>query len=59
MFKSCVVIVTKRKAMSDVFNMKNVIGWIGNVAVFPADCGRWLVDMTSGKKMFVKGGEQG
>lgn len=41
-----------------MFNMKNVIGWIGNVAVFPADCGRWLVDMTSGKKMFVKGGEE-
>lgn len=36
--------------------MKNAIGWIGNVAVFGTKDGRWLVDMTSGKKHFVKGG---
>ena len=38
-----------------MFNMKNAIGWIGNVAVFLSDNGRWLVDVTSGKKTFVKG----
>ena len=38
-----------------MFNMKNAIGWIGSVAVFPAaNGGRWLVDMR-GKKLFVKG----
>lgn len=40
-----------------MFNFKNAIGWIGDVAVFPAKGGRWLVSM-NGKKMFVKGGAE-
>ena len=40
-----------------MLNMKNIIGWIGNVAVLSAKDGRWLVDMRNGRKMFVKGGE--
>lgn len=39
-----------------MFNIKNAIGWIGNIAVFRAENGRWLVDMYSGKRVFVKGG---
>lgn len=38
-----------------MFNTNDAIGWIGNVAVFAADGGRWLVDMTNGKRCFVKG----
>ena len=38
-----------------MLNMKNTIGWIGNVAVVSAKDGSWLVDMSRGKKMFVKG----
>jgi hypothetical protein len=41
-----------------MFNMKNAIGWIGNIAVFPVDGGRLLLDMASGKRMFVKGGAE-
>jgi hypothetical protein len=37
-----------------MFNMKNVIGWIGNVAVLPVDGGVMLVDMRSGNRKFVK-----
>lgn len=41
-----------------MLKMKNTIGWIGNVAVVYAKDGRWLVDMSRGKKMFVKGGAE-
>ena len=41
-----------------MFNNKDLIGWLGSVAVYrSADGGRWLVDM-KGKKMFVKGGAE-
>lgn len=41
-----------------MFNMKDAIGWIGNIAVFPAEDGRWLFDVVSGKKRFVKCGAE-
>jgi hypothetical protein len=42
-----------------MFNMKDAIGWIGDrIAVFAFDGGRVLLDVVSGKKMFVKGGAE-
>ena len=41
-----------------MFNMKDAIGWIGNVAVFRTDGGRWLYDVVTNKKVFVKGGAE-
>ena len=41
-----------------MYNMKNAIGWIGSVAVIPTKDGRWLVDMSNGKRQYVKGGAE-
>ena len=45
-----------------MFSSKDVIGWIGNMAVVPTDGGVWLVDWgNSDKRIFVpkerEGGE--
>ena len=47
-----------------MFNSKNVIGWIGNMAVVPASDGVWLVDWGNSdrrifvpKKKYTEGGE--
>ena len=37
-----------------MFNIKNVIGWIGNAAVIPTKDGRWIVEWHTGKRMFVR-----
>lgn len=36
-----------------MFNAKDVIGWIGNMAVVKAVDGVWLVDWSNGKRIFV------
>lgn len=41
-----------------MFNLKDAIGWLGDrVAVFDIDGGRLLLDVVSGKQVFVKGGK--
>lgn len=37
-----------------MFNIKGVIGWIGDVAVIPTKDGRWLVEWHTGKRQFVR-----
>lgn len=36
-----------------MFSIKDVIGWIGNMAVVPATDGVYLVDWGNGKRIFV------
>jgi hypothetical protein len=36
-----------------MFNAKNVIGWIGNMAVVKVSNGVYLVDWSNGKRIFV------
>jgi hypothetical protein len=41
-----------------MYNLNEAIGFIGDrIAVFDRDGGRLLLDIVSGKKLFVKGGE--
>lgn len=38
-----------------MYNMRDVIGWLGDrIAVFNREGGRLLLDVVSGKTMFVK-----
>lgn len=36
-----------------MFNINSVVGWIGNVAVIHVKDGAYLVDWSTGKRMFV------
>lgn len=36
-----------------MFNAKNIVGWIGNMAVVSAKEGFYLVDWSNGKHIFV------
>jgi hypothetical protein len=36
-----------------MFNIKRVIGWIGNMAVVPTEGGVFLVEWATGKRIFV------
>ena len=36
-----------------MFSIKDVIGWVGSVAVVKVKGGCWLVDWANGKRLFV------
>lgn len=36
-----------------MFSSKDIIGWIGNIAVIPVDGGFFLVDWDGSKKIFI------
>lgn len=36
-----------------MFSSKDVTGWLGNMAVIPAEGGVWLVDWGTGRRIFV------
>ena len=42
-----------------MFHIKDVIGWIGNMAVVPTYDGVYLVDWSNGKRIFVPKEDEG